>query len=265
MNREYTKMRHDVGKKNVVNGHSKRGQNFRLFAVITLFILGIVLGIALISAAFLSFPFEVSVNIFTWKTTGDVILTALWGISGLVAIWTLFGSFSKIKRRKRGWIQHILLLYNQTVFVATLIPLFVLGAPTTVSGVQRVIDNTYLFYYLTAAFLSAGFLCTLFAIQDAIEKSNWWVFIASIPYIMTGWMVSREYGAYNHFVKSEAFRFDEVVPKLKEQGVTALVWNETWFHLFAILLLILVLLLGGILVAITWEKTASWRQGKEKV
>src|SRR5699024_3542099 len=110
----------------------------------------------------------------------------------------------------------ILLIFNNAIFISSLIPWLVYGESVSEAGVKAVVSNIYIFYYVSIWLLVAGLIITIYLIRKKIKKSNWWIFIASIPYIIIGWIIQREYVGFNEFVNAHNLTYQNVANMLRD-------------------------------------------------
>lgn len=154
----------------------------------------------------------------------------------------------------------ILLIYNNVIFISSLVPLLKIGAGQSEGDVQSVVKNIYVFYGVALGLMLLGLLLTIFLIKDSIKKSNWWVFVASLPYIFTSWIMYRDYTGFNQFVHADNFSYKNVAEMLEDIDADMMLLNPTWYKFLSILIIVLVLMMGMIAVEIVWKKTSEWRQ-----
>lgn len=154
----------------------------------------------------------------------------------------------------------ILLIYNNVIFISSLVPLLKIGAGQSEGDVQSVVKNIYVFYGVALGLMLLGLLFTIFLIKDSIKKSNWWVFVASLPYIFTSWIMYRDYTGFNQFVHADNFSYKNVSKMLEDIDADMMLLNPTWYKFLSILIIVLVLMMGMIAVEVVWKKTSEWRQ-----
>src|SRR5699024_3180474 len=99
----------------------------------------------------------------------------------------------------------ILLIYKNVILISSFFPLLKIGAGQGEDDVQSVVTNIYVFYGIALGLILLGVLLTTFLLKDSIKKSNWWVFVASLPYIFTSWIMYRDYTGFNQFVHADNF------------------------------------------------------------
>lgn len=185
----------------------------------------------------------------------------LWSLSVIVTNGYLLYALLKKKLAYIPSLFTILMVFNNVIFVSSLIPWFVYGKAVSESGVKAVISNIYIFYFSSIGLLIIGLVLTLILIKKSIEKSNWWVFIASIPYIIIGWIIQREYIGFNQFVNAHNFSYKNVANMLSDVDGDMLLLNPTWYKFISIPVIILILMMGMSAVEFIWKKTSSWREG----
>lgn len=191
----------------------------------------------------------------------------IWAISLCfisVFLPNLYWFYMKKRVKKRiPAINMILIVFTNIIFLASLPPLFVADAEQTTTGVKEVVTNIYVFYGTALGFIILGFLITIYLLKDNIKKSNWWAFIASLPYIFTSWIMQRDYTSFKEFVHADNFSYENVANMLKDINADMLLLNPSWFKFLSILVIVLVLTIGMIAFEIIWKKTDRWR-GKRK-
>lgn len=190
-----------------------------------------------------------------------VLVIILWSLSVVSTNGFLLYALLKKKLADIPSLFIILMIFNNVIFISSLIPWFVYGEAVSVSGVKAVISNIYIFYFSSIGLLIIGLVLTLLLIKKSIEKSNWWVFIASIPYIITGWIIQREFKGFNEFVNAHNFSYKNVANMLSDIDGDMLLLNPTWYKFISMPVIILILMMGMIAVEFIWSKTSSWRKG----
>lgn len=153
----------------------------------------------------------------------------------------------------------VLLIYNDVIFLSSIIPLFIVGEEQNKAGVKAVVTNIYVFYGATLVLMVVGFLLTIYLIKESIRKSNWWVFVASFPYIVTSWMIQRDYTSFKQFVHADNFTYKNVAKMLQDVDADMLLLNPSWYKFLSILIIILFLMMGMIAIENVWKKTSRWR------
>lgn len=191
-------------------------------------------------------------------------IVILWSMSVIVTNGYLVYTLLKKKIADTPSLFTVLLIFNNVILISSLIPLFVYGETVRESGVKNVISNIYIFYYFSVGLMVAGLIVTLLLIKKSIKKSNWWIFIASIPYIITGWIIQQEYMGFNEFVNADNFSYENVANMLRDVDGDMLLLNPTWYKFLAIPVIILIFMMGMILVEFIWKKTSSWRKGVQR-
>lgn len=156
--------------------------------------------------------------------------------------------------------QVVLMIYNNVIFVSSLVPLFVFGVEQSEADVKAVITNIYVFYGVALVLMLIGLLLTISLIKDSIKKSNWWVFVASLPYIVTSWVMYRDYTGFNQFVHADNFSYKNVAKMLEDIDANMLLLNPGLYKFISILIIVLALMMGMIAVEVVWKKTSEWRQ-----
>src|SRR5690625_1205110 len=154
----------------------------------------------------------------------------------------------------------ILLIYNNVIFISSLVPLLKIGAGQGEDDVQSVVTNIYVFYGIALGLMLLGVLLTTFLIKDSIKKSNWWVIVERLPYIFISWIMYRDYTGFNQFVHADNFSYKNVSKMLEGIDADMMLLNPTWYKFLSILIIVLVLMMGMIAVEIVWKKTSEWRQ-----
>lgn len=166
----------------------------------------------------------------------------------------------KVRKEKINPVLKIILVFSNAVFLSSLAPLFVQGADKDAAGVKAVVTNVYIFYGIAIGLIILGFLLTIYWMRESIQKSNWWVFIASLPYIFVGWMIQKDFISFHHFVNMEDFTNQNVANMIKDVHSDMSLLNPSWYKFLSILIICLVFMLGMIAVETTWKKTSGWRK-----
>lgn len=190
---------------------------------------------------------------------GDIVIISLCCLSVIAANGYLLYALKKRRIADIPPMRTILLIYNNVIFFSSLVPLFVIGTAVSVSGVKAVVTNIYVFYWIALGLMLTGFIITLFLISKSIRKSNWWVFLASIPYVVTSWIIQRDYTGFDRFVHADNFTYKNVAQMLKDVDRDMLLLNPTWYKFLSILIITLFLMMGMIAVENVWKKTSEWR------
>jgi len=157
----------------------------------------------------------------------------------------------------------ILIMFTNVIFLASLPPFFVADADQTASGVKEVVTNIYVFYGAALVFIALGILITIYLLRDSIKKSNWWAFLACLPYIFTSWIMKRDYTSFRQFIHADNFSYENVANMLRDINADMLLLNPSLFKFLSILVIVLVLTLGMIAFEITWKKTNGWRGARK--
>lgn len=231
---------------------------FKWFASSLVSLLPSIALLALMSGLALSADFRLSNNIFQFKLLGDYI------ISGLLLVVSILLNVLLFIKFKRGnlW-QVILLIFGESLFFSSLIPLGILhhiSGKVTPQAVEKVINNTFIFSWVTIAFLLVGFAVTLFKARKRIAQSNWWLFAIVFPYIIASWVIQSDYRELKALTEASNFSY-ELFAEMLQYGDVNLLWlNQMWFKAIAGITVVVILVLGAIISENIWKKTKGWRK-----
>lgn len=197
---------------------------------------------------------------------------------GVNEIWAIIFCFASIiltniylfymlKKRKKENITAfaaIVGVFNNVIFISSLVPLFIQGVKQDAAGVKAVVTNIYIFYGVAIGLVVLGFLLTLFLIKEQINQSNWWVFAASLPYIFIGWIIQRDFNAFHNFVNMDDFTNNNVANMIRDVDADMLLLNPSWYKFLSVIIIVLVLMIGMIASEVIWKKTSGWRKKGKK-
>lgn len=226
-------------------------ENFQYLASFVFTALAFVLVIAIMTSFVL---------LISGSNVEDVLVIGICIISVITINLYLLYTFKRDRIANIPSFKLILMVYNNVIFLSSLVPLFVAGAEKSVADVKAVVTNIYVFYGVTLGLMLFGFLLTIYLIKNSIKKSNWWVFVASLPYIFTLWIIQRDYISFRQFVHADNFSYKNVAKMLEDVDANMLLLNPTWYKFLSILIIVLVLMMGVIAVEVVWKKTREWRQ-----
>ncbi|WP_088841022.1 hypothetical protein [Listeria sp. ILCC797] len=241
---------------------SKIRERYRyLFVILIMLLIGI-LFIVSVSSVMLSISLSMSDNVFSLQALGDWIISIAWLLSAALTIWTIYRNIKK-RALDRKTIPLILAFFNLAILISSLIPLFILNERATVEGVEKVMLNTEIFYYTSVGCLLLTFACTIYMLRKQIsERSNWYVFMTSIPYLMIGWVIQRGYTAFHDF--QQAGNYQDTAAMLTDVSQYPFILNKTWFTFLALVLFNFILILGVNLLEFIWHQTEAYRKGRSR-
>lgn len=216
-----------------------------------------VLFFGLASASALSFKGGISHNIFSFKTSGDVLIVALVALSLMLTNAYLFFFKDKQAVKRLKPLLLILSIFNNELMIVSVIPLFVLGKTVSASTVKEVIGNTTNFYLATLVVMAGGISCLVYLLRTYLAKSNWWLFLIALPHIMIGWFLTADYTNFSALIQSDSFSYDKVSKMLVNYKLDLLLFNVSWFKCIAIIILILILMIGLMIYEIIWKKNRN--------
>ncbi|HIB1899790.1 TPA: hypothetical protein ACWWDF_002411 [Enterococcus faecium] len=232
--------------------------NFKIFGsltwVIFLFLIFICLVIAL---AYLSE--KINFEIKNIGSSQNVIVLLLFVASSGATLINVF------KMRKNGLLSKnpfiaILSLYNASLVISSLVPLAVINIGISSNAVRTVVKNTYMFYGVLGITSSMTLIITIYLLRKNIEKNNWWLFILSVPYVVTGWGVVQDFTAFRNLVSKKDFDYSKVAEMLKRfEGMDVLLLNHNWYKIISISIVAFVLMIGVEIIEKTWKKTSKFR------
>lgn len=232
-----------------------------LFVILMMLLVGILL-IASISALLLSLTSITSDNVFSLQKAGDWLFLIAWLASASLSVWTIYRA-SKQRALDRKTMPLILALFNLAILISSMIPLLTVNEHATEEGVRNVISNTGIFYYTAVGSLIVTFSVTLFLLRKKItERSNWYVFLASIPYVIAGWVIQRGYTALQELKQSNDYSYQMIANALSDNHQYPYMINEKWFTFLALIILNFILILGVNLLEFIWHQTEAYRQGR---
>ncbi|HHJ3433273.1 TPA: hypothetical protein ACQJHO_000843 [Enterococcus faecium] len=233
----------------------KLKRNFKFFSSILVSILPFILFIILTFSIITLLASNVSPDIFELKTFSDLFILFMWGASG---VFPLISFLAFRKRKKYSPLNIILSTFSITLFILTLIPLFT-PSSITERSLEGVIKTTYIFHISSMIGLTISFFISIYLTRKTLSKTNWWAFAVSIPYVLLGWIVQKDFTNFNNLVNLPEFSYKTLSQLLKDIHGSTFLINELWFKMIATLIFILIIKLGLIIVEKIWNKTTSWR------
>lgn len=187
----------------------------------------------------------------------DWIFLIAWFISPVVSVFFL------IFNRKNGY-KNItsLFMYPIALFIVSVVPLFISHPEArTAAAVRAGISNTKLYFIVFYVVLFVAYLVNLALSKSAFKKSNWWLFIATIPYMLTAFMVQKAQGSFIKFISLKDFEYSSVAKMMKVGHFNDVrLMNPLWYDTIGLIVASTILLIGVSLSAFIWKKTKKWRQ-----
>ena len=201
---------------------------------------------------------SLSENIFLFHSFSDVLLVVLWSISGILPIIRLL----RMKRRNQfKKIDTLLLVFLEALFVPSLIPLLRMRTETIdAESVNEMVVNTKIFFCVLTISLVLGIICTMVLTKN--KKNNWWLYVVFSPYILSGWIIQRDYKAFQKLLSMEGFSDEKIAEMVIWIDGNLNLMNELWFKILGLMIVVLVLMMGVACVEIVWKKTENWRATK---
>lgn len=235
--------------------------NFKIFGSLTWVIfLFLIFMCLVIAVAYLAE--KVNFEIKYVRSAQNVIVLLLFVTSSSATFINLF------KMRKNGPLSKnpsiiILSLYNASLVLSSLVPLGVINKGINSKAVHTVVKNTYIFYGVLCLTNLIALITTIYLLRKNVEKNNWWLFVLSVPYIVTGWSVVQDFTAFRNLVSKKDFEYSKVAEMLKEfEGMDVLLLNHNWYKIISISIVAFVLMIGVEIIEKTWKKTTKFRQEK---
>lgn len=157
-------------------------------------------------------------------------------------------------------------VYPIALLIVSVIPLFIkYPFVRNTSSVKAVLANTKLYFIVFAVLLVIGWLVNLYLTKSALKKSNWWLFIVTLPYLLTSFLIYRRYVEVDGFFKLKHFKYETVAAMLRQLKIPDLrVMNPLWYETIALIILSLIILIGVVTGEIIWKKTKTWRKKAKK-
>lgn len=188
---------------------------------------------------------------------GNIVLLALWFGSPVLTFF--FWKFTKLHFAKEI---NGIFTYTISVFLITLIPLFIINpSKTTTQVVSSVVMNTKVFFIAFYIALIVGFITNLYVSQELLKKSNWWLFIIALPYMITSFLVINSQRAFISFTQYSDFSYKNVSRMLtivKQTDVRYM--NPLWYESISLVIVSMLVVEGVYIGALIWQKTERWRQ-----
>lgn len=212
--------------------------------------------IAMIGLMLQQVGFHVGSNPLKPHSVYDAIMLICWIISPIIAVLSWFYT----RKHSTFNIINSFFTYPAALFLMTLIPLFVDPEGRTPNSVRLAVNNTKVFYLAYYAVLVIAFILNLSISRSALKKSNWWLFIVAVPYLLTGIWV---YGSQQKFVQMldlKYFSFASLAAMLKTMHFSDVrLMNPCWYQTIALVTVSTLIILGVNFGEIVWEKTKKWR------
>lgn len=215
--------------------------------------------ISLVSVGAMTFSAKISDNVLQLKTIGDWLIVSLLIASIVFTNVYLFFAFKNRKRYLVNPLGIIACIFQNELFLLSIIPLVVLGHKTNAENVQKVVWNTKLFYVSSVFILVLGIILLIVLLREYLKKSNWWIFLILIPHMMIGWVLKADHQGFILFIHSSDFSYQKVSKMFIDTHIGLLSINPSWFKCLAGMILILILVIGLIIYEFLWKKTKSWR------
>lgn len=188
---------------------------------------------------------------------GNIVLLALWFGSPVLTFF--FWKFTKLHFAKEI---NGIFTYTISVFLITLIPLFIINpSKTTTQVVSSAVMNTKVFFIAFYIALIVGFIANLYVSQELLKKSNWWLFIIALPYMITSFLVINSQRAFISFTQYSDFSYKNVSRMLtivKQTDVRYM--NPLWYESISLVIVSMLVVEGVYIGALIWQKTERWRQ-----
>lgn len=205
---------------------------------------------------------QITVNPFDFSkiNIGNIVLLLLW--LGSPALAFFFWKFTKLHFAKEV---NDVFIYTISVFVVTLIPLLIINpSKTTAKAVGLMVMNTKVFFIAFYIALIVGFIANLYLSRELLKKSNWWLFIVALPYMITSFMVINSQRAFISFTQYSDFSYKNVSRMLTAIQQTDIRYmNPFWYESIGLVILSMLVIEGVCVGAFVWQKTEGWRK-KEK-
>lgn len=140
-----------------------------------MFAIGIVtvtigLFISLVSVGAMTFSAKISDNVLQLKTIGDWLIVSLLITSIVFTNVYLVFAYKNRKRYLVNPLSIIACIFQNELFLLSIIPLVVLGHKTNAENVQKVVWNTKLFYVSSVFILVLGIILLIVLLREYLKK-----------------------------------------------------------------------------------------------
>ena len=239
---------------------NKFARRFRLF--LSVVISWLIPSFAIYIEFLLISPLQKTVNnrLFTQLTIGNFLVIILWFMGAPLSY--LCWRASKKLPFLSFWV------YPTALFLVSLIPLLV-QQPNSYSlkAVNSAIINTKIYFVAFYIALIIGYIVNLAITKANLKKSNWWLFVVAIPYLLTIFTIYAHQKSFFKFLHFDDFSVKNVSMMLKHvHFLDVRLMNPLWFETIALIIVSMMILEGVTFGAIIWQKTKKWRKGrKEKI
>ena len=217
----------------------------------------------LIGLGFQEFGAKISSDPTKLKNIYDLLMVLSWAGSPIFALllWILLRKKSAVYKRVTSFF-----VYPVTLFFVSLIPLWIRDtAGTSTNLVKATVINTKVFFVAFYIALLIGFIWNIYISRETYKKSNWWLFIVALPYLLTAIYV---YGFQNSFIKFislKNFSYKAVASMLKHVHFADIrIMNPMWYNSISLIVISTILILGVLISAFIWKKTKKWRKKPAK-
>ena len=203
-------------------------------------------------------------NIFDFNNFkyGNLITLALWFGSPIVTF--LFWWFTKSSGQR--YINSFF-VYTISIFIPTLIPLAVTKpAKTTTKNIAFAVFDTKVFFITLYVTLVIGFIVNIYLVRNLLKKSNWWLFIISLPYMFTSFLAISYHRAFLNLTQYSDFSYrnlSKMFTSFKQVDIRYM--NSLWYQVIAFVVVSMIFLEGVNIGAFAWKKTKKWRKSKKAI
>lgn len=201
---------------------------------------------------------KVGSNPFELKSLADYLLVILWFAIPIVSI----GLWIVLRKKTEYEFIASFLIYPVIMGIISVIPLFI-TKPRDISAanVQATVQNTKLYFIVLYFALIVGCVITLFLSKSVLKKSNWWLFITALPYLLTSFSAIKMQNSFETLIHYSDFSFDNVSAMLRKTKMPdTRLMNPFWYKGISLIIVSFIGILGVLLGAVIWKKTRSWRR-----
>lgn len=212
--------------------------------------------IILVALMIQSLGTQVGSNPLKIKSFGDFFLLLLWGTSPLIAFLMWFWD----KKKQKNYFKSFF-VYPISLFVISIIPLFVNATNKSPAAVKVAVNNTNIFMNTFYIVLIVAFIVNLYISRQALKKSNWWLFIVALPYVLTEIYVYQMQRVFIEFTQMKDFSYSNVSRMLNGMKFSDIrLINPLWYQTISLIVASTLLLIGVSFSEIIWKKTKKWRE-----
>lgn len=186
----------------------------------------------------------------------DVILIVCWIGSPIIVI----GIWLYTKKLSQFKLINSFFIYPVALFITSIIPMLIDPTSKTPSSVRLAVNNTKLFFIVYYMVLVIAFIFNLVISRSAIKKSNWWLFIVALPYLITGIWIYGLQQKFMQLINLRYFSYASLSAMLKNMHFSDVrLMNPGWYQTISLITISTLIILGVNFSEIIWKKTKKWR------